>query len=69
MLFVFEWDCLNLSVYNLTDNMKEMVEKIALSEGPFAGNEQGNFQFKKLLGECKCSSIFQYMPYTSNFKQ
>lgn len=35
VLLVFEWDCLNLAVYNLTENMKEMVTKIALSEGFF----------------------------------
>ena len=35
VLLVFEWDCLNLSVYNLTENMKEMAEKIVLSEGFF----------------------------------
>ena len=34
-LLVFEWDCLNLSVYNLSGNMKETAEKIALSEGFF----------------------------------
>lgn len=35
VLLVFEGDCLNLSVYNLTENMKKMVERIALSEGFF----------------------------------
>lgn len=35
VLLVFEWDCLNLAVYNLTGDMKEMAEKIALSEGFF----------------------------------
>ena len=35
VLLVFEWGCLNLSVYNLPENMKEMAEKIALSEGFF----------------------------------
>lgn len=35
VLLVFEWDCLNLTVYNLPENMKELVEKIALSEGFF----------------------------------
>ena len=34
-LLVFEWDSLNFSIYNLTENMKEIVEKIALSEGFF----------------------------------
>ena len=34
-LLVFEWDCLNLSAYNLSENMKEIVGKIALSEGFF----------------------------------
>ena len=35
VLLVFEWDCLNLSAYNLSENMKEIVGKIALSEGFF----------------------------------
>ena len=35
VLLVFEWDCLNLSVYNLSESMKEITEKIALSEGFF----------------------------------
>lgn len=35
VLLVFEWDCLNLAVYNLSENMKEITEKIALSEGFF----------------------------------
>ena len=35
VLLVFEWDCLNFAVYNLAENMKEIVEKIALSEGFF----------------------------------
>ena len=35
VLLVFEWDCLNFTVYNLTENMKEIVEKVALSEGFF----------------------------------
>ena len=34
-LLVFEWDCLNFAVYNLSESMKEIVEKIALSEGFF----------------------------------
>lgn len=35
VLLVFEGDCLNLSVYNLSESMKEIAEKIALSEGFF----------------------------------
>lgn len=35
VLLVFEWDCLNFAVYNLSESMKEIVEKIALSEGFF----------------------------------
>ncbi|MCI9169273.1 MAG: hypothetical protein HFH01_14160 [Dorea sp.] len=35
VLLVFEWDCLNLSVYNLSESMKKITEKIALSEGFF----------------------------------
>lgn len=35
VLLVFEWNCLNLTVYNLSENMKEITEKIALSEGFF----------------------------------
>ena len=34
-LLVFDWDCLNLSVYNPTESMKSLMEKIALSEGLF----------------------------------
>lgn len=34
-LLVFDWDCLNLSVYNSTENMKTLMEEIALSEGLF----------------------------------
>jgi len=30
-----EWDCLNLTAYNLSESMKEAAEKIALSEGFF----------------------------------
>ena len=48
VLLVFEWDCLNSSVYNMTENMKKMAEKIALSEGFFAGKEQINFWFVEL---------------------
>lgn len=35
VLLVFDWDCLNLSIYNPTENMKKTMEKIALSEGLF----------------------------------
>ena len=35
VLLVFEWDCLNFAVYNLSESMKEIMEKIALSEGFF----------------------------------
>lgn len=35
VLLVFEWDCLNLTAYNLSESMKEVAEKIALSEGFF----------------------------------
>ena len=35
VLLVFEWDCLNFAVYNLPESMRELVEKIALSEGFF----------------------------------
>lgn len=35
VLLVFEWDCLNLTVYNLSEDMREIVGKIALSEGFF----------------------------------
>ena len=34
-LLVFDWDCLNLSVYHPTENMKTLMEKVALSEGLF----------------------------------
>ena len=35
MLLVFEWDCLNLSVYHPSEKMQPLLEKIALSEGLF----------------------------------
>lgn len=35
VLLVFEWDCLYLAIYNLSESMKEITEKIALSEGFF----------------------------------
>lgn len=34
-LLVFDWDCLNLSVFNPTESMRSLMEKIALSEGLF----------------------------------
>lgn len=34
-LLVFEWDCLNLSVFNPTESMKLLMNSIALSEGLF----------------------------------
>lgn len=35
VLLVFVWDSLNLTAYNLPEGMKEIAEKIALSEGFF----------------------------------
>lgn len=34
-LIVFEWDCLNLSVYNPSAHLKVLLEQIARSEGLF----------------------------------
>lgn len=34
-LLVFDWDCLNLSVYNPPKEVRHMFEQIALSEGLF----------------------------------
>jgi len=34
-LLIFEWDCLNLSIYNPPKNMIEIMEKLASSEGLF----------------------------------
>lgn len=34
-LLVFDWDCLNLSIFNPTENMKTLMGEIALSEGLF----------------------------------
>lgn len=34
-LLVFDWDCLNLSVYNLTEDVQSIMERIAFSEGLF----------------------------------
>lgn len=35
VLLVFDWDCLNLSVYNPDLEMQEMMSRIAMSEGLF----------------------------------
>lgn len=35
MLLVFDWDCLNLSVYNPPEKARRLLEKIAFSEGLF----------------------------------
>lgn len=35
MLLVFDWDCLNLSVYNPPEKAQRLLEKIAFSEGLF----------------------------------
>ena len=34
-LLQFEWDCMNLSIYNPDDEMRELLEQIAWSEGMF----------------------------------
>lgn len=34
-LLIFEWDCLNLSVYNPSNSMLALLDKIACSEGLF----------------------------------
>ena len=34
-LLVFDWDCLNLSVYNPSEKTQSIMEKIAFSEGLF----------------------------------
>lgn len=38
VLLVLDGNCLSLTIYNLSDNMKSIVEKIALSEGFFLWN-------------------------------
>lgn len=35
VLVVFEWDCLNLSVYNPSEKVQTLMQKIAGSEGMF----------------------------------
>ena len=35
VLLVFDWDCLNLSVYNPTEDVQSIMERIAFSEGLF----------------------------------
>ena len=35
MLLIFDWDCLNLSVYNLPQKAERLFKDIALSEGLF----------------------------------
>ena len=34
-LLQFEWDCMHLSIYNPDDEMRELLEQIAWSEGMF----------------------------------
>lgn len=34
-LVVFDWDCLSLSVYNPSEKMQTLMEKVAFSEGLF----------------------------------
>lgn len=34
-LLVFEWDCMNLSIYNPDDEMQALMRDIAISEGLF----------------------------------
>lgn len=34
-LVVFEWDCLNLSVYNPSEKMQAIMERLSFSEGLF----------------------------------
>ena len=34
-LLVFDWDCLNLSVYNPAEDVQSIMERIAFSEGLF----------------------------------
>lgn len=42
VLLVFEWDCLNMTAYNMPETMRKLVEKIAWSEGMFCwkGDDQ-----------------------------
>ena len=35
VLLVFDWDCLNLAVYNPSEEVQSIMEKIAFSEGLF----------------------------------
>lgn len=35
MLLVFDWDCLNLSIYNPSEKVQRLLEQIAFSEGLF----------------------------------
>lgn len=51
VLLVFEWDCLNLSIYNLSESMKEITEKIALSESFFVGKELIKLPFTKKIAK------------------
>ena len=45
-LLVFEWDCLNLSVYNPNDNMKILMGKLALAEGLFFWKSENEMEIK-----------------------
>lgn len=39
-LLVFDWDCLNLAVYNPSEEVQSIMEKIAFSEGLFWRKEE-----------------------------
>ena len=41
-LVVFEWDCLNLSIYNPSEEIQIIMKKIAFSEGLFWRKSEGN---------------------------
>lgn len=34
-LLVFDWDCLNLAIYNPPEKVQSIMEKVAVSEGLF----------------------------------
>ena len=38
-LLTFEWDCLHMSIYNPDEDMKRILDKLAISEGLFFWNK------------------------------
>lgn len=48
-LLQFEWDCMNLSFYNPDEEMRELLEQIARSEGMFLERHHSNKEPRPVL--------------------